>query len=141
MCRVDAPAHSTMHRGPILKHWFPVAVAHAALRLKLVYTRVRHSNQEADLLRESLLKRMRVERSEMFLQGIHTAAGSDTCRVNHQVPKEADYKAVTVAVSICIVNRVPTAQGKQGKWPKKIPVREFGNFVKTQGILSKHRRT
>ena len=31
--------------------------------------------------------------------------------------------------------RVPTAQGKQGKWPKKIPVREFGNFAKTQGIL------
>ena len=43
--------------------------------------------------------------------------------------------------------RVPTAQGKQGKWPKKIPVREntgnleilpkhreFGNFAKTQGI-------
>ena len=36
-----------------------------------------------------------------------------------------------------------TAQGKQGKWPKKYPCqgkhREFGNFVKTQGILSKHR--
>ena len=35
--------------------------------------------------------------------------------------------------------RVPTAQGKQGKWPKIFPVREnreFGNFVKTQG---KHR--
>ena len=34
--------------------------------------------------------------------------------------------------------RVPTAQGKQGKWPKKIPVREkteYGNFAKTQGIL------
>ena len=43
------------------------------------------------------------------------------------------------------LTRVPTAQGKQGKWPKKIPVREntanleilskhreFGNFVKTQ---------
>ena len=46
--------------------------------------------------------------------------------------------------------RVPTAQGKQGKWQTKIPVREntgnleilskprenTGNFVKTQG---KHR--
>ena len=33
--------------------------------------------------------------------------------------------------------RVPTAQGKQGKWPKQIPCqgkhREFGNFTKTQG--------
>ena len=32
---------------------------------------------------------------------------------------------------------MPTAQGKQGKWPKKIPVREdreFGNVAKTQGI-------
>ena len=33
--------------------------------------------------------------------------------------------------------RVPTAQGKQGKWPKKNPCqgkhREFGNFIKTQG--------
>ena len=33
--------------------------------------------------------------------------------------------------------RVPTAQGKQGKWPKKIRCqgkhREFGNVVKTQG--------
>ena len=33
--------------------------------------------------------------------------------------------------------RVPTPQGKQGKWSKKIPVREnpcreFGNFAKTQ---------
>ena len=32
--------------------------------------------------------------------------------------------------------RIPTAQGKQGKWPKKIPVREnTGNLE----ILSKHR--
>ena len=35
--------------------------------------------------------------------------------------------------------RVPTAQEKQGKWPKKNPCqgkhREFGNFAKTQGIL------
>ena len=35
-------------------------------------------------------------------------------------------------------NRVPTAQGKQGKWPKKIPCqgkhKEFGNFAKTQEI-------
>ena len=33
--------------------------------------------------------------------------------------------------------RVPTAQGKQGKWPKKFPARkhrEFGNFAKTRGI-------
>ena len=44
---------------------------------------------------------------------------------------------------------MPTAQGKQGKWPKKISVREntgnlemlskhtenTGNFVKAQGIL------
>ena len=33
--------------------------------------------------------------------------------------------------------RVPTARGKQGKWPKKNPCqgkhREFGNVVKTQG--------
>ena len=33
---------------------------------------------------------------------------------------------------------VPNAQGKQGKWPPKIPCqrkhREFGNFAKTQGI-------
>ena len=35
-----------------------------------------------------------------------------------------------------VINRVPTAQGKQGKWPKKIPVREnTGNLE----ILSKHR--
>ena len=36
-------------------------------------------------------------------------------------------------------NRVPTAQGKQGKWPKIFRQgkhREFGNVVKTQG---KHR--
>ena len=37
-------------------------------------------------------------------------------------------------------HRVPTAQGKQGKWQKMIPCqgkhREFGTFVKTQG---KHR--
>ena len=35
--------------------------------------------------------------------------------------------------------RVPTAHGKQGKWPQKNPClgkhREIGNFVKTQGIL------
>ena len=34
--------------------------------------------------------------------------------------------------------RVPTAQGKQGKWQNKFRQgkhREFGNFVKTQGIL------
>ena len=34
--------------------------------------------------------------------------------------------------------RVPTAQGKQGKWPQKNPChgkhREFGNLAKTQGI-------
>ena len=34
--------------------------------------------------------------------------------------------------------RVPTAQGKQGKWPTKYPCQgkqwEFGNFAKTQGI-------
>ena len=33
--------------------------------------------------------------------------------------------------------RVPTAQGKQGKWSKKIlsgKHREFGNFAKTPGI-------
>ena len=38
------------------------------------------------------------------------------------------------------LSRVPTAQGKPGKWPKRNPCqekhREFGNFVKTQG---KHR--
>ena len=34
------------------------------------------------------------------------------------------------------IDRVPTAQGKQGKWTKKIPVREnTGNLE----ILSKHR--
>ena len=32
--------------------------------------------------------------------------------------------------------RVPTAQGKQGKWPKKIPVRENTWNLK---ILPKHR--
>ena len=36
------------------------------------------------------------------------------------------------------IDRVPTAQGKQGKWPKKSlsgkKHREFGNFAKTQGI-------
>ena len=40
----------------------------------------------------------------------------------------------------CQFYRVPAAQGKQGKWPKKIPVREnTGNLemvAKTQG---KHR--
>ena len=38
---------------------------------------------------------------------------------------------------LCVISfRVPTAQGKQGKWPKKIPVREnTGNLE----ILSKHR--
>ena len=48
--------------------------------------------------------------------------------------------------SLC-TSRVPTAQGKHGKWPKTIPVREntgnleivskhrknTGNFVQTQG--------
>ena len=34
--------------------------------------------------------------------------------------------------------RVPTAQAKQGKWSQKIPVREFGNFAKTQGIWFAH---
>ena len=41
----------------------------------------------------------------------------------------------------CAFGMVPTAQrkqGKQGKWPNKIPCqgkhREFGNFAKTQGI-------
>ena len=38
----------------------------------------------------------------------------------------------TVVFHLSLINRVPTAQGKQGKWPKKFPV---GNFVKTQGIL------
>ena len=35
-------------------------------------------------------------------------------------------------------SRVPTSQGKQGKWPTKFcqgKHREFGNFAKTQGIL------
>ena len=32
--------------------------------------------------------------------------------------------------------RVPTAQGKQGKWPKKIPVRENTGNLK---VLPKHR--
>ena len=32
------------------------------------------------------------------------------------------------------IYRVPTAQGKQGKWQKKIPVRETGNSE----ILPKH---
>ena len=37
-----------------------------------------------------------------------------------------------------ILGRVPTAQGKQGKWPKKIPVREnTGNLE----ILQKYRET
>ena len=31
--------------------------------------------------------------------------------------------------------RVPTAQGKQGKWQEKICVREFVIFARTQGIL------
>ena len=36
-----------------------------------------------------------------------------------------------------ICNRVPTAQGKQGKWQKKIPVREnTGNLE----VLPKHRK-
>ena len=37
-----------------------------------------------------------------------------------------------------LLYRVPTAQGKQGKWVKKNPGqgkhREFGKFAKTQGI-------
>ena len=37
------------------------------------------------------------------------------------------------------MHRVPTAQGKRGKMAKKNPCQ--GNFVKTQGILSKHRET
>ena len=35
-------------------------------------------------------------------------------------------------------SRVPTAQGKEGKWPEKNcqgKHREFGNFAKTQGML------
>ena len=38
-------------------------------------------------------------------------------------------------------SRVPTAQGKQGKWPKKLcqgKRRELGNFAKTRGILHTH---
>ena len=38
------------------------------------------------------------------------------------------------AITLC---RVPTAQGKQGKWPKRNPCqekhREFGNFAKARG--------
>ena len=34
------------------------------------------------------------------------------------------------------LSRVPTAQGKQGKWPKKFPVRENTGNLK---MLSKHR--
>ena len=36
----------------------------------------------------------------------------------------------------CKYIRVPTAQGKEEKWPKRFPVREnreFGNCPKTQG--------
>ena len=40
------------------------------------------------------------------------------------------------SVSFTPIDRVPTAQGKQGKWPKKFPVREnTGNLE----IMSKHR--
>ena len=37
-----------------------------------------------------------------------------------------------------INNRVPTAQGKQGTWPKEFPVREnreFGSFAKTGNLV------
>ena len=41
-----------------------------------------------------------------------------------------------MGLSTSSTDRVPTAQGKQGKWPKKFPVREnTGNLE----ILSKHR--
>ena len=46
---------------------------------------------------------------------------------------------VIVSLGGYALNRVPTAQGKQGNWPKKIRQgkhRDFGKFVKTQG---KHR--
>ena len=33
------------------------------------------------------------------------------------------------------INRIPTAQGKRGKWPKIPCLGEFGNFAKTQGTL------
>ena len=40
-----------------------------------------------------------------------------------------------LCLSICI-DSVPTAQGKQGKWPKEFPVREnTGNLT----IFAKHR--
>ena len=39
----------------------------------------------------------------------------------------------------CGLSRIPTAQGKQGKWPKiiscQVKHREFRNFDKIQGIL------
>ena len=41
-----------------------------------------------------------------------------------------------VAMGSSKKGRVPTAQGKQGKWPKKIPVRENTGYLE---ILSKHR--
>ena len=41
---------------------------------------------------------------------------------------------VTKQSALLYLIRVSTAQGKQAKWQNKIPVREFGNFAKTQGI-------
>ena len=39
-------------------------------------------------------------------------------------------------VRVCMYDRVPTAQGKQGKWPKQFPLREnTGNLE----IVPKHR--
>ena len=48
-----------------------------------------------------------------------------------------DYRYHTTKSRLEGIGRVPTAQGKQGKWQKKVPLREnTGNVVKTQG---KHR--
>ena len=59
-------------------------------------------------------------------------------KINVSLRNNTQYIIVTVRNPGLII-RVPTAQGKQGKWPQKNPCqgkhREFGNFAKTQGIL------
>ena len=66
---------------------------------------------------------------------------------NHIIPEKyfmykklrLDYY-LTISQTMCkALFRVPTAQGKQGKWPKKFPVRENTGNLETLPEKGKHR--
>ena len=65
---------------------------------------------------------------------VHGPPSLPDCRCQHGQGN------LQVGWSLLALNRVPTAQGKQGKWPKRFPVRGKNreicqNTGKTQGIL------